>query len=647
MNKCHNPMGWRNDTTPAINETNLNYMDGCIDTIDDRVVAMDTSKANQSDLLTALSGVTYNTSTGVFTFTWKNGTTATVDLNIEKIPVSFSMDENGVITMITEDGTTYTADVSAILKTYSFTNSSTIGWTVTRNGNNFTVVADVIDGSITANKLQPNYLADVTAQAQAASAAATAATNKATLAQSYAVGGTGTRAGEDTDNAKWYMEQAAAIVNQSFSGLSDVNFANLQDGQVPVYDSTSRTWKNGAAGLLPHVVITSDAGATVTLTKGGTTITATETSTGHFEADVDEYGTWTIDSLLNGMDEQTSLVVDTVKIYTVDARHFQASITVYYNENGTCSLSASGQATKYATSSPFTFVVHSADTYTLNVSYDGITKTKNIIIDTIGQSETCYLLFGITFSTGTDNEIALMVAGADAGEIDLYDDCGWRVGQERTVSLSAILSSGTFDNVSWSVGEAQNSQSGTLVLMHRGLYELVTPVLDVQGQARSICSFVVGLKNCMETKGYYNSAATNSGSWDGSARRNWCNGGFRQAIPEALRSAFKEFKTTTIETYNGNTNKISNDYFALPAEKEVHGSSSRCNSTEATALTQFTWYETTANQAKTIGDSGAADIWWARSPAINNNRSICYFYNGSVYDTDANGTLGFSPFGCM
>ena len=41
-----------------------------------------------------------------------------------------------------------------------------------------------------------------------ASTSAQTAIDKATLAKSYAVGGTGTRAGEDTDNAKYYMTQA-------------------------------------------------------------------------------------------------------------------------------------------------------------------------------------------------------------------------------------------------------------------------------------------------------------------------------------------------------------------------------------------------------------------------------------------------------
>lgn len=50
--------------------------------------------------------------------------------------------------------------------------------------------------------------------ASTASAAATTATNYGNLAKSYAVGGTGTRTGEDTDNAKYYAGKAAASVAQ-------------------------------------------------------------------------------------------------------------------------------------------------------------------------------------------------------------------------------------------------------------------------------------------------------------------------------------------------------------------------------------------------------------------------------------------------
>ena len=57
---------------------------------------------------------------------------------------------------------------------------------------------------------------EASGSASAASGSATTAGQKATLAESYAKGGTGTRTGEDTDNAKYYMEQAAAIVGADY-----------------------------------------------------------------------------------------------------------------------------------------------------------------------------------------------------------------------------------------------------------------------------------------------------------------------------------------------------------------------------------------------------------------------------------------------
>ena len=208
MQKAYSRIEWENypSTDTPLNETNLNKMDVALNTVDNRVVEMDTTKANQSDLLTALWNVTYNTSTGVFTFTWKNGTSTTFDLNIEKIPVSFSMNESGVITMITADGTEYTADVSAILKVYTFSNSSTIGWTVTQNGNNYTVSADIVNGSVTASKLQPNYLADVTAQANNASTSAGTASTQALAAEGYA---NGTQNGTPVDSSSPYYQNNA------------------------------------------------------------------------------------------------------------------------------------------------------------------------------------------------------------------------------------------------------------------------------------------------------------------------------------------------------------------------------------------------------------------------------------------------------
>ena len=246
-------INWENEpsiNTP-INAVNLNKIDYAVYEHDQTLANWDTTKANQSDLLLCVKTITYDTDTGVFVFTWQNGTSQTVDLNIEKIPVSFSMDANGVITMTTEDGTQYTADVGSLIKTYTFTDSGRIDFTVTTDASgNKTVVADIIDGSITGAKLQPNYLADCQAAQTGAETAQGLSEDSAEDAEAWAVG---QRNGSDVpstdptyhNNAKYWSQQANPTV---LANLTDVDLNNLADGQIIAYDSTSQKWKNVTGG---------------------------------------------------------------------------------------------------------------------------------------------------------------------------------------------------------------------------------------------------------------------------------------------------------------------------------------------------------------------------------------------------------------
>ena len=145
-----------------------------------------------------------------------------------------------------------------------------------------------------------------------------------------------------------------------------------------------------------------------------------------------------------------------------------------------------------------------------------------------------------------------------------------------------------------------------------------------------------------------NSSNTNSGSWDGCARKTWCNSVYYNAIPSALRPIFKKFKTITAETYDGSTNKVSEDFFALPAEKEIFGSSSYSNTTEVAALTQFDDYKTSSNRIKKSGDSGSADGWWERSPRTGDSSRFCRGGNtGNMSSGYAKSNYLLAPFGCI
>ena len=240
----------------------------------------------------------------------------------------------------------------------------------------------------------------------------------------------------------------------------------------------------------------------------------------------------------------------------------------------------------------------------------------------------------VTWAGGTDEEIVKMVQLADEGKINLSDY--WAVGDIRTVQLSAMSATG--------VGESHAAQQVDLVLMHAGGYDLNAAVAS----GRTKCSFVVGLKDSLAEAGYMNSSNTNSGSWNGSARRTWCNNVFRNAIPSTLRAIFKQFKTVTAQTYNGSTNQTSVDYFALPAEKEIFDSRSSSNETEFNALFQFDYYKTTSNRVKRLGKTGSAGFWWERSPYYSFSTHFCFVRSdGNAYVSSASYTYGLAPFGCI
>lgn len=244
----------------------------------------------------------------------------------------------------------------------------------------------------------------------------------------------------------------------------------------------------------------------------------------------------------------------------------------------------------------------------------------------------------VSWADGTDEQIVAMVNAADEGKINLADY--WSVGDERQVTLSAMSATG--------VGESHVEQTVTFVLMNAGGKTLA----NATPGGRTECSFIVGMKNGFANGtsgefGYMNSSNTNSGGWEASARRTWCNDVFRNAIPSTLRNIFKQHLNVTANG-SSSTTATSTDYFALPAEKEVFGSVPNANSTAETNLTQFEYYKTSANRIKKTGDSGSAGSWWGRSPCSGVSNLFCSV--GSVGNAGgdlASDTRLLAPFGCI
>lgn len=245
----------------------------------------------------------------------------------------------------------------------------------------------------------------------------------------------------------------------------------------------------------------------------------------------------------------------------------------------------------------------------------------------------------VSWADGTDEQIAAMVAALDDGTLTI-EETGWKIGDERKVTLSAMDATG--------VTESHVTQDVTLVLMDSQHYNLTEATLG--GDTKD--HFVVGLKNVlangtqMEQGGMYKTATENA-SWGGCDRRVWCNNVFRMAIPNALRGCFKQFKVPSATTFDGSSVTETDDYFAMFAEMEVQGVRTYSNSYESAALSQIEWYKTDTNRIKRAGDSGDAVRWITRSLRTKAGWFCSVKSDGTAEVQGTAAVLGLAPFGCI
>ena len=424
MNKAHENINWLDyplvDT--PITAANLNKMDRSVDTIDDRVVAMDTSKANAEDVLLTIDAQ-MSLTTGVITFTRKNGTTFTINTNLNRLATNLRYDSDPtsehyqqlILTYNTDPVSYGYVDLTALITQYEFTDSASIHFAVT-NGN---ISATLIDGSITAEKLQPNFLADCNVAKAQAESAATGSNASALVAEGFS---SGTQNGIPVtsesryyhNNAEWFKNQASQIAAGTLAGLNDVTIDNPTQHQTILYDEQTQEWFNSdiSSGLLPKLHIVTESNSSVTVTKGAETFTPTLIEAGVYEMDVPEYGTYTVRAI-NSIGTQTvNVVVDTCKIYNVTAYHFNATITVTYPAGAVCTITKDG-VSRTADTNPMAFGVNEVGTYTIAIAEDGQTVSQNVTITTDGQTETLTLDFAY---------ITVTIPAAYVGSTVVIDD---------------------------------------------------------------------------------------------------------------------------------------------------------------------------------------------------------------------------------
>lgn len=228
--KVYTRINWLNKSeslTTPLGKTNLNKMDKAINLIDDEVVSMsakideiDTTKVSADQLNNMVTDVSFNDKNGVISITKHNGTVLNIDTAMEKIAVNFEYNAQAQQLILTlENGEKQYIDMSALITQYEFKGTDTIAFSVDSDGK---VSASIKSGSITKAMLSSEVMSAITlsennaaASAQAAAQSATNAELDAKLSQSYSVGKSGIRDGEDTDNSKYYSEQAKKYADEA------------------------------------------------------------------------------------------------------------------------------------------------------------------------------------------------------------------------------------------------------------------------------------------------------------------------------------------------------------------------------------------------------------------------------------------------
>lgn len=209
----------------AINRNRLNNIEGGIDAIDDRVCALDTTKVDLTKANELVKEILWDESNGTLTVVKMNGSKAVIDTKLEKLAVNFKYDPESQQLVITlDDGTAQNVDLSALITQYEFLEGDEIAFEVTSDGK---VKPMIKGGSITEDKLQPNFLADIKVESAKAVASAKSAKKSETKAATSAT------------DAKDSADRAQEIENDINKKLTMTEFDVNEDGELIYMDNAA------------------------------------------------------------------------------------------------------------------------------------------------------------------------------------------------------------------------------------------------------------------------------------------------------------------------------------------------------------------------------------------------------------------------
>ena len=208
----------------AINQYRLNNIEGGIDAIDDRVCALDTTKVDLTKANELVKEILWDESNGTLTVVKMNGSRAVIDTKLEKLAVNFTYNpQTQQLVIALDDGTVQNVDLSSLITEYEFLDSDTIAFEITGGK----VKAIVKNGSITEDKLQPNFLADIKVESAKAGASAKSAKESET------------KAAKSATDAKDSADRAQGIEDEINKKLTMTEFDVNEDGELIYMDNAA------------------------------------------------------------------------------------------------------------------------------------------------------------------------------------------------------------------------------------------------------------------------------------------------------------------------------------------------------------------------------------------------------------------------
>ena len=249
-----------------------------LDTVADdflnRYTKTETDSLVETETCTLVADIGVDLATGVITVTKKDGSKTTIDTALEKVPSTFEFVEDTendrfYLKVTNVDGTSSQTEVTNLMNQYTFSEGDIVSFVISKSGTTTTVTANIKNGSIGLAQLSTEvkqYYEEIKSSVSADRAAVEAdkavvldasqtvtantalvlsykeaAEENALLSKSYAIGNTGTRVGEDTDNSMYYSNEAKYARNQAQAAQAAAEKARDEAQEIVGGDYATKT----------------------------------------------------------------------------------------------------------------------------------------------------------------------------------------------------------------------------------------------------------------------------------------------------------------------------------------------------------------------------------------------------------------------